>query len=432
MNQELNDILGELKMNPIFKMSLGSKELFHSNFLEYLWDLDNSRFIKMINSLLPKEKEIVLESGKEYFMGREKEKLDICIFHKEDKKEVYDLVIENKVKSIPYKKQLEEYFSKVQGKCSNNCKFILLTLSDDFPDKDDDQVKKWKITNYNTLKDSIKSQYLGNAQISEKDQITENDQRYIQDYCDFIEQLDNLKTILIPNDQQFLFVKEDKDLLEGIRLHDLYIKLRCSWFAVCLKKRLEKEGIDTKIIYKYEEREFGVVNINVTINQGNGQIAAWICDRDKEKDGKTNMFEIVIQGNQYRHGINQECVDTKNQGPERLNELYDRLSQLRDQRSKEFLNFECNFSIGANPTLPNKTKNHRKNKSQDPVVQKSGPFDCYGEDYIYRYKKIDNIPISQLLKWMVKEVKIIYKTVNELLKKNEEMKKELEELKNMI
>ena len=43
MNQKLYDILGELKMNPIFKMSLGSKELFHSNFLEYLWELDNSR-----------------------------------------------------------------------------------------------------------------------------------------------------------------------------------------------------------------------------------------------------------------------------------------------------------------------------------------------------------------------------------------------------
>lgn len=414
MNQELNDILGELKMNPIFKMSLGSKELFHSNFLEYLWDLDNSRFIKMINSLLPKKKDIVLESEKEYFMGREKEKLDICIFHKEDKKEVYDLVIENKVKSIPYKKQLEEYFSKVQGKCSNNCKFILLTLSDEFPDKDDDQVKIWKKTNYNTLKDSIKSQYLGNAQISEKDQT------YIRDYCDFIEKLDKLKEILIPNDQQILFVKEDKDLLEGIRLHDLYIKLRCSWFAVCLKKRLEEDRIPTKVIYKYEEREFGVVNINVTINQGNGQIAAWICDRDKKKDGKTNMFEIVIQGNQYRHGINQECIDTGNQGPERLNELYNRLSQLRDQRSKKFLNFECDFSIGANLTQPNKPKNHRKNKSQDPVVQKSGPFDCYGEDYIYRYKKIDNIPISQLLKWMVRDVKIILDSKPDLntLKKN--------------
>ncbi len=29
MNQELDDILEELKKNPIFKMSLGSKELFH-------------------------------------------------------------------------------------------------------------------------------------------------------------------------------------------------------------------------------------------------------------------------------------------------------------------------------------------------------------------------------------------------------------------
>lgn len=406
MNQKLNDILEKLKTNPIFKMSLGSKELFHSNFLEYLFTINKESFIQMINDF--NLEGIKLQDDVDYQLGREVENFDLCIYHtdnsNENGKKIYDLVIENKVKSIPYKKQLEEYVSKVQEKGSNNCKFILLSLSDEFPDKDDDQVKKWKITNYKTLKESIESQYLGNAQISIKDQT------YIRDYCDFIEKLDELKTILIPNDQQqFLFVKKDKDLLENIRLHDLYIKLRCSWFAVCLKKRLEEEGIATKIIYKYEEREFGVVNINVAINQGNGQIAAWICDRDKKKDGKTNMFEIVIQGNQYRHGINLECIDTEKQvKPDRLNELYDRLNNhLEDQRPIKFLNFEGDFSIGANPTQPNKTKNHRKNKSQDPVVQKSGPFDCYGEDYIYRYKKIDNIPISQLLEWMVRDVKII-------------------------
>ena len=43
------DDMGQL---PIFKLSLGSKELFHSNFLEFLWDYDKNCFIEMVNSLL--------------------------------------------------------------------------------------------------------------------------------------------------------------------------------------------------------------------------------------------------------------------------------------------------------------------------------------------------------------------------------------------
>ena len=42
-------ILKELNGLPIFRMSLGSKELFHSNFLEYLWSVDSDRFKNMIN-----------------------------------------------------------------------------------------------------------------------------------------------------------------------------------------------------------------------------------------------------------------------------------------------------------------------------------------------------------------------------------------------
>ena len=53
MNAVDSQILHDLRSMPIFKMSLGSKELFHSNFLEYLWDEDTPAFIDMINELSP-------------------------------------------------------------------------------------------------------------------------------------------------------------------------------------------------------------------------------------------------------------------------------------------------------------------------------------------------------------------------------------------
>lgn len=407
----LETILNGLNANPIFRMSLGSKELFHSNFLEYLFSINKEAFIKMINDF--NLGSIQLQNGVVYQIGRELENFDLCIYHtvngKEDGKKVYDLVIENKVKSIPYKTQLMDYVGKAQG--SVNCKFILLTLSEEFPDKDDkDVIKHWKVINYKNLKESIKSQYIGNPQISPRDQT------YIKDYCDFIELLDNLKTVLIPNDQQRLFVQNDKELLESVRLHDLYIKLRCSWFAVNLRNRLQNIGIRTKIINKYEEREYGFVNINVAINQGNGQIAAWICDCNKKVNGKkmTNMFEIVIQGNQYRHGINQENISVEVPDKyNKLNALYNRLPQLPDKRPIEFLNFQGAYNagnyLGISP-LPNKIKNFQKK-----CIPKSGPFNCYNDAYIYRYKEIDDISIGELLNWMVREVTLISKNIPNLI-----------------
>ena len=69
----VNQTLENLSKMAIFKMSLGSKELFHSNFLEFLWDTNYKAFIKLINQLLGKE---VLFPDKEegyYTFSREKE-----------------------------------------------------------------------------------------------------------------------------------------------------------------------------------------------------------------------------------------------------------------------------------------------------------------------------------------------------------------------
>ena len=107
----VNQALEKLSKMAIFKMSLGSKELFHSNFLEFLWEINNISFIKLINQLYG-EDILSSDNGVGYYMlGREKNHFDICIFHQEWKKKkngeeyknatiVYDVILENKVKSI--------------------------------------------------------------------------------------------------------------------------------------------------------------------------------------------------------------------------------------------------------------------------------------------------------------------------------------------
>jgi hypothetical protein len=124
------DIVETLQNNPIFQLSLSSKELFHSNFLAWLAEDKNTRGI--FNQLMQvwlndpiwefKEEEMMVK--------REYKNFDFCIcqkvrnYHikKEEEDEIQEekyipgaiiFVLENKFKSLPYKEQLENYHKKV-------------------------------------------------------------------------------------------------------------------------------------------------------------------------------------------------------------------------------------------------------------------------------------------------------------------------------
>lgn len=417
----MEQIIKNLRSNPIFRMSLGSKELFHSNFLEYLWYVNQGAFIEIINDFLP-EKPLVKHL--DYQIGRELENYDVCIYHEErikgkntedKKKVVYDLVLENKVKSIPYKEQLMDYVNKASK--SPDCRFILLTLSKDFPDIGDKNVAKWTIVQYHLLWNKIKKYYLESSCCLDKDS------HYIKDYCDFIAQLVKLKEIIIPKSiiQGVLFDKDTIETLKDVRLHDLYIKLRCSWFVMTLKKKLTEEChfSPVVVVHKYEEiineHKRSGIYLNVDMNQGNGQIAAWIYDSN---DKKGNTFEVVIQGNQYRHGINQRSIAETDEANKmygienrkfgHLNLLYSRLANTTYKRAKDFLDFKNEEGI-----CPNKADNFRKTTGQK--IQKAGPFCCYDKSYIYRHKSIDGKTVDELINMMVSDISEIYPKIPELL-----------------
>lgn len=54
-----------------------------------------------------------------------------------------------------------------------------------------------------------------------------------------------------------------------------------------------------------------------------------------------------------------------------------------------------------------------KKKGKDKI-KKTGPFDCYGESYIYRYKKIDGCMTAVLLGKMLEDIKKIYSQIPNL------------------
>lgn len=427
----LKEILDSLKANPIFRMSLGSKELFHSNFLEFLWDLDNSKFIEVINTLLSNGKRIVLNPGIEYFFDREKENFDICIHHRENRIlkygnlggvlqphhrsaeiVVYDLIIENKVKSIPRKDQLEEYEEKAKGK--GDTVFLLLSLVKDFPcRKELNKISPWIVAHYDDLKEAIKNHY--------KD-VSEHSRQYINDYCQFIEQMHNLQDYMIRDfDKQVYYDEGEIKAYKDLRIHDLYIKLRGSMFITRLKEKLEKEktgamihilpfnikdnknGKNKSRSFKYDDiRPFcnkngGVhVFLDCTIQQGSGMIAAYVY---KERNCDY-IYEIVIQGNQYRHGINSkvksdititslkpDCSEDEKEEAKKLQKLWKAMSD-----------YDSNFF----QVIHNCTKTCPENH-----------YNKYAPEYVYKYVKLkENEIVEDLIDAFAEDIKGVVSKLN--------------------
>lgn len=353
-------ILSKLNGIPMFKMSLGSKELFHSNFLEYLWGVDSDSFKRMICDLLGDYK--VFKSGIEYKLSREKENFDLCIYHEIGSKLEYDVIIENKVKSIPSKQQLDCYVKKVKG---GNPRLLLLSLIENFFDRlDIANQTPWKIVHYDALCTAIGNNYK---------KVIGKDAMYIRDYCSFISNMHSLQQQIVPVN----FINEelwpDYQLYKQYRLHDLYIKLRGLKFIELLQAKLCSAGLSHEIVpvggFKFRQswnsKQSKDVYLNWNVFRAVGQVAAYLYN------GGVQIYEIVIQGDQYRHGINY--YDPKN----------------------------TNISL---QDIWKKVKNDDFMKGITYAGRKNKDHGQYEPDYVYVYERIQGIKISNLLDRMVNDI----------------------------
>ena len=380
------EILSNLNKLPIFKMSLGSKELFHSNFLEYLWSIDNKRFINLINELFGRGP--VLNAGTTYELSREKENFDICIHHQVGNKTIYDVIIENKVKSIPNKKQLDDYVGKVQNhKQVQDANYLLLSLIEDFPDKA--KIKEegiWTIVNYNHLHAVIDKSFPNDAS---KHSV------YIKDYLEFIHLMQELEGEITPSTFCNENLWPNYEDYKAYRLHDLYIKLRGLKFLDMLKSELDKQNIKSDIVSIAGDKLRAWYNnnlnapkhqvyLNWNVFNAVGQIAAFIYR------GGNEIYEIVIQGNQYRHGINYYDASDP--------QLKNWIQNKNDKAITEIWN-----RVGNNSFM-NEYYWNQKQQSFNMQYRKEKAYCQYKPDYVYRYQDISKEKIGDLLKGMVEDI----------------------------
>lgn len=386
MKSQNKMIISELEwlhQNPMFRISLGSKELFHSNFLAFLWDCDKQAFLNMINDLLPEGKKInvneLLKNDK-LTIYREKENLDLCICHTENNKECIDIIIENKVKSIPYIEQLDEYrqtAAKSQDKNSTAVTYILLTLAEVFPNKKAIIESGWNIITYDQLVKAIKQYY-------HKNNIEPRLQQYVADYTDFIDKLSALQIVDKFNDEPF----HNPAIIEAYhktKLSDLYLKQRGSYFICLLLNKITEAQENNrlgKIEVKWgaksqasgknivEHQNNTIIYLASGMNRGKSTITIHIYPKESQ-----SSYALQIEGNQYRHMFIQSGLIAK-----------------RSTKVEQYLNTMPFFTIDQLPEPLQKDWQGR------------GDFNQYQPDCLYKYVTFEKTTGGQMLNIVVEDI----------------------------
>lgn len=255
-NLNCNKELKELQENPMFKFSMSSLELFHSNFLEWLFDQNYSAFLKCFGIEVETNKEYTIE--REFCLGSSKNDgkkknwiTDIAVFAKDknndDEKYRSELVliIENKIKSLPSKGQLEAQ-AEFAG---NNCKKVLLTLFV-LPKDYDCKGLGFAVVEYKDLIKGIREQYKN----------TKYFVPYIEDYCQMVETLkriiDNDKVVIKNKDGYFTF-HYDSDNLKDCGMQDAFRKYQAAQLV-----QMASNEFNDKSKYNYEMPIITAANLN--------------------------------------------------------------------------------------------------------------------------------------------------------------------------
>lgn len=329
-----NNILDRLEHSTMFHLSLGSKELFHSNFLYWLGTNYRDQFQELITRLL----NITSQWPEGWILHREYLHLDLCVTYKREKKkkngkrgkgiaECVFIVIENKVKSLPDIVQLKRYEQLFNGR-SDGCYYAVLSLVKEFFGNETISKKSnWKLHYYGELSKLIEGIFSGKSVKSEH-------LIYIKDYCQYVHDLSELATCWKLNDSG-PFVCNTTDLKE-LRLNDIYEKIRYAQVAAQLAKELEETLVlnakgEPKVVLGMsnadvilrrgredadeipgfygclETRPFQQVFISSGMSHGVGLIEA------KVKIADDCCIVLQVQGNRYCHGIEKDkIVNTSN------------------------------------------------------------------------------------------------------------------------
>lgn len=407
---ELENLITDVKSSPIFNMSLSSKELFHSNFIAWLIETYPIKMWKIFadyTNLINQKEDFVIRMET---IEREKENIDLMfnVSKVNDESIVHKIIIENKVKSLPYISQLHEYSKKMSEENNQNnlnkkninkiqsLHFILLSLSEpkhlyeDLENKIiNDGANVWEFFSYEKLIEGLEEQL--DFQLRKED---ENDK--IQYHKSLVRDYSNLVRFLIKINESTNFDENENfnynlkaDQLRNIRMHDFYLKKKYEYIAYELYLKLLKYANEIK--ESAEIRQFGEritwesTKREISISSGMTNSAGLIDVKFKIFQGLS--LGIQIQENNYRLVI--EDMDGK---------IALKISEHLDAKNIWFV-----FNEGEN-VYPFENKNLEKPKKFNKFNNNRGDT-----SFIYKSVKLEKIKVIDLLNRVMGDIDKISK-----------------------
>lgn len=223
--------LESIQQSPMFRMSLGSKELFHSNFLQYVLEIS------------PELTKKLFDIKGEYEVLREYNNFDLLILDLDSHEAI---IIENKFKAIPENHQLDRYSTKTRSnslsvnadileyktdkrniKFNIKCKILLC------PYEISHLTDGWQYLSYEKL-----LKHYDSLKLDDKNELILND------YITFTKILvKNLKSVQCKISLNSTLEDIDFDkfpILRKLRIYDLFAKVSHTFALELIIKELEK------------------------------------------------------------------------------------------------------------------------------------------------------------------------------------------------
>lgn len=345
----MDKIVCELKSNPLYWASLGSRELFHSNFLGWIFE----QYPSSVKAVLEKkiQKPDVL---------REKYNIDLIL-----EAESSIIAIENKFKDVPKTKQLLEYTKKLNTNYhQKSIEKILLTLVEP-----PNEIEGWMTLLYSDLANRLEK-----WSKSSDEEISDKHLNYLKDYIVLVKGITKIiDEFRFQPDYWFNISKKEHFVsLKEIRFEDTILKQLASKFLNDVEHELKSEFKGLK-----DDKSFhsGFMMNNKKPMVDFGFSTAKSPNEVREYD---ISFSITIEGNTYRRVIGRGDFKL----PSKRNDA------LIDKKLLELQN-ELDFEVSE--WLPNWQGENGKNNilnSQNYITSMRARYCSYRPAYIYKYINI--------------------------------------------
>lgn len=418
MSKKTTNEIENLKNNFLFQASLGSKELFHSNILAWILEQQNN-----IGELEPLKVFIEDITGKEapslaygdyptFRIEREQQNIDLTIKWKDGN--YWNLIfIENKMKSIPTKKQLDEYDIKIDK--LNGTRTKLRTDTSVFEELYRRVEKKLLLTPFkndvnsgcnNWVNITYEEHILNFLRKIRTIQFNNSDIELV--IIKFIELIENqnllLKSFGLGGDTG-AFMKRAYDFynhatlddVRNIRLHDLILKLAHQKISNLIKEKLATEfGSYIVDDFKDLQGKKGTVYVSHNFSRSTGISDVKICVSGSQTIG------LQLQGNSLKYVA--ENFNSKKGETNKLFsfQLHEKKLWFFDQLKNEYLSGN---GRDKNLVVEISDSNQRKNKTS---------FNSYGLNFIYLNMDVSHFAqksIGDLVDFICSETKRVLENI---------------------